>query len=397
MRAGREVGPGSSPAALRAYHLKPDSCTGADVAGFNPERPAISGPLAGHGVGEGDDDRAQARPRGPRGSTGRGEQPPTISCLPPPVHQPEDLPGGRERGIGQCHPAAALGYRHGGRRPGGRPRRAPGRRGTGRRCGRRPEAQVYEVDLLRHISPYRSAAAPRSWSGTGICGTLDRLGGRCSACWVRLRSGRRRARCARPPGRHRSAPQSICSSTELEHPPRRVASAERERERAALGDRRPGGLGDQLRPAARAALHVVALDRVRQSFFSSWPPNCFRIAESTLSAKSSRPRGGEARVERRAEHRRRHALLDRGDRGPAALARVRDPSIEAREVGRSCSAAAVRSSSHEPTDAAAPPDLGDLGRRCRIGRTRVLERRVSASASAVLTGVGVAEDVGALA
>ena len=57
----------------------------------------------------------------------------------------------------------------------------------------------------------------------------------------------------------------------------------------ALGDRGPGRIADQLRRAARGRLGVAEL-LVRQSFFSSWPPNCLRIADSTLSAKSSSPR-----------------------------------------------------------------------------------------------------------
>ena len=82
---------------------------------------------------------------------------------------------------------------------------------------------------------------------------------------------------------------------QLQHPPRRMAAAERERERASVGDRRRGGFGDQLGGAGGRRFRVVAdLDREpgtsAQLGFSSWPPNCFRIAESTLFAKSSRSR-----------------------------------------------------------------------------------------------------------
>ena len=48
--------------------------------------------------------------------------------------------------------------------------------------------------------------------------------------------------------------------------------------------------------------------------FSSWPPNCLRIAESTLSPKSAWPRERETLVQRGGQHRRGHALVDRGER-----------------------------------------------------------------------------------
>ena len=66
-------------------------------------------------------------------------------------------------------------------------------------------------------------------------------------------------------------------------------------ENAPLRDRRCGGFGDQLGGAGGGQIRVVAdLDReprtAAQLGFSSWPPNCFRIAESTLFPKSSRSR-----------------------------------------------------------------------------------------------------------
>ncbi len=61
-------------------------------------------------------------------------------------------------------------------------------------------------------------------------------------------------------------------------------TAARDRSPCLLGhDRRPphgdgGGVGKDLDP------------RVRYEAFSSWPPNCLRIAERTFSANSSSPR-----------------------------------------------------------------------------------------------------------
>ena len=78
-----------------------------------------------------------------------------------------------------------------------------------------------------------------------------------------------------------------------QHRPGRAAAAHREGEVAALGRRLGAGGGDQLRRAPRGRLFVAGdleLDRHAQLAFSSCPPNCLRIAESTLSPKSPSPR-----------------------------------------------------------------------------------------------------------
>ena len=90
-------------------------------------------------------------------------------------------------------------------------------------------------------------------------------------------------------------PVELVLAEQLEHPPRRVAAADRERERAPVGDRlrRPPSAITSA-PRAAAASASATTSSVTPGgppyFFSSWPPNCLRIAESTLSAKSSSPR-----------------------------------------------------------------------------------------------------------
>ena len=122
-------------------------------------------------------------------------------------------------------------------------------------------------------------------------------------------------------------------------------------------------------------------------FFSSWPPNCLRIAESSLLPKSASSLRREACEQRGRDHRRGHALRRSRRRRPPAFARIAthgraNPS----RVGDSWSAVAVRSSSHDATTltrAARPPR--PWRRRGRSGRARVARaapsrRRVSRSA-----------------
>ena len=79
-----------------------------------------------------------------------------------------------------------------------------------------------------------------------------------------------------------------------QHRPGRAAAAHRHRELVALRRRLAPGGGDQLGGAARGRPFVAGdleLDRHgAQLAFSSWPPNCLRIAERTLSPKSPSPR-----------------------------------------------------------------------------------------------------------
>src|SRR4029077_18807603 len=77
-----------------------------------------------------------------------------------------------------------------------------------------------------------------------------------------------------------------------QHPPRGAAAADGQGEGAALRDRLPSGGGDHGGLAWRRIPFSFDDPEPRRAHddFSSWPPNCLRIAESTLSAKSSRPR-----------------------------------------------------------------------------------------------------------
>ena len=106
-------------------------------------------------------------------------------------------------------------------------------------------------------------------------------------------------RSGSPAGATRSSTCQIavsCHGTFLsievgEHRPRRAAAADGEGETAARGDRGARLLGDELRAAPRDCVGVGQnLELHYEAGFSSCPPNCLRIAESTLSANSSSPR-----------------------------------------------------------------------------------------------------------
>ena len=133
--------------------------------------------------------------------------------------------------------------------------------------------------------------------------------------------------------------------------------------------------------------------------FSSCPPNCLRIAESSLSAKSASPRELKRSKRAAVEHVGRHALVDRGGDRPAALARVGDAARRSRRGrGSSCSAAAVRSSSHDAMTLPRRQTSATARCRCRTGSTRGRaaawsRRRASLLA---LADVGVLQDVEAL-
>ena len=60
-----------------------------------------------------------------------------------------------------------------------------------------------------------------------------------------------------------------------------------------------------------------------QPSLTAWPPKPLRIMASSLSPIIVLALAGEAHHQRERHHRRRHALLDRFERGPAALAGIR--------------------------------------------------------------------------
>ncbi len=77
-----------------------------------------------------------------------------------------------------------------------------------------------------------------------------------------------------------------------EHRPRRSAARDRKRESIAGGDRDCRRCSDDLSAAFGHRVHVrqyLDLER-HQPAFSSWPPNCLRMAESRRFSKSSNPR-----------------------------------------------------------------------------------------------------------
>ena len=78
------------------------------------------------------------------------------------------------------------------------------------------------------------------------------------------------------------------------------------------------------------------------------------------SAYSALPREFEARKQRRADHRRRHAFVDRRLQRPAALAGIRDAALEIRQLRVLPQRAGGEVEQPGADHAAAPPDLGDL-------------------------------------
>src|SRR5262245_6783144 len=119
----------------------------------------------------------------------------------------------------------------------------------------------------------------------------------------------------------------------------------------ALGDRSTAALREQLGAPAMDGVGVVQyLEPVgAQPFFSSWPPNCFRIADRTRSAKSSRSL--EA-------NRSYSAVVSTPAGTPSSIAAIEvqrpSPESETRpskpeRSGDSWNEAAVRSRSHDPT------------------------------------------------
>ena len=123
-----------------------------------------------------------------------------------------------------------------------------------------------------------------------------------------------------------------------------------------------------------------------------------RTACASRTAAGSRSRRAprrESRVQRRRQDRRRHSCLDRGDRRPATLARVRDAPRELLEARRLHER--LRGEVEQPgaDHAPSPPDLGDLGRvDLVLVQLGVLERgRLGVHLVLPLSHVGVRDDV----
>src|SRR3954451_25273051 len=114
-----------------------------------------------------------------------------------------------------------------------------------------------------------------------------------------------------------------------------------------------------------------------------------------LVAEVAEPARGEALVEGGGEDRRRDALVDRRDRGPAALAGVGDAAAEVGEVGRFPQRRRGQVEQPGADDAAAPPDLRHL-RQVEVVLVvlgMVEGCRLGVGFAADLAGVGVLEDV----
>ena len=134
-----------------------------------------------------------------------------------------------------------------------------------------------------------------------------------------------------------------------------------------------------LRSAAQAAgiMREALRARPRPPRASPWcPPNSKRSAESSLAANSPLPRELNRSKSGRAQHRHRHALVDGGRDGPAALARVGDAAREAVEIPALGERARGEIEQPRGDHAAAPPDLGDVAQIQVVAVVlRVPERR----------------------
>ena len=183
------------------------------------------------------------------------------------------------------------------------------------------------------------------------------------------------------------------SSSNIRHGPWPPLTASEKRPRSATDVR--GRLGDQLGAATRGGLGVG--DDLAFKPVGPPPPTqaspltaLLGVAAELLAHRGEHlvgevveVAGREARVERAREHRRRHALLDRRDRGPATLAGVRDPALEV--VERRATGAAPRRSGRAATSRSrcrAARPRRPRGCRARTGSTRDRSSgAVSASAS----------------
>ena len=186
------------------------------------------------------------------------------------------------------------------------------------RSGRRPPRG-------RRRSPASGASCPGRRSRG-----LDQVG---QVALRRCRPGR----SARRPGRSRSHAQSHLLILELAvHRPRgRGRRWPRSSKRPPRSTAVAGRLGDQLGAAAGDGVGVVEDLEAVSGHATSASRRGRRTAcaspTAACRAKSSRSRESKRSYRAVVRTRRRHALLDRRDRGPAALAGVRDAAVELRE------------------------------------------------------------------
>ena len=199
----------------------------------------------------------------------------------------------------------------------------------------------------------------------------------------------RRARSARRPGRSRSRPRAgRARRAPRTSPPGRppltasVNAAPIVRRAAARGRRSPP-------PRARATAAASAT-RPRGQVLTPASPHGRRTACAWPTAPCSRtarcPATRNGRYSAVSQHRRRHALVDRGDGRPPALTRIRHAAAELLELGRLVERDGRQVEQPGRDDAAAPPDLGDRGDvdvvhvELRIARAAPSRRRRRAAA-----------------
>ena len=256
------------------------------------------------------------------------------------------------------------------------------------KLGRVARARSVEVGVQHGHRPdarERRCGGARPGSESG-CGPGRRLGATRSSAWKTVTAS--------------PANVSASSSSSIR---RGVAAAERERERArsAIAAAAASAISSAARAAARSASSRTSIASPGRPL-SSASPRGRRTAFASPRALCSRSRRGHGkrsgRVERRAQDRRRHPLLDRGDRCPAALAGVRDAPGEVVQAGRllqrGCGEVEQPRADHAP----APPDLRHLGDVDFVAIVLgVVERRgLGVGFPRMGAGVGVAEDVEAL-
>src|SRR5215218_2173510 len=250
------------------------------------------------------------------------------------------------------------------------------------------------------VASYSRAALPRSRWVTGI--------GR-SAAWWSIESPRTmwvRLRAGSPGAATRS---STWNSSVFSHG---ISSSSPRIASIAQGERPPLIASANVARSTTAWSPAAAISSAarREAAFSS-PATSSSIGTSArllvvaaellahrredLVAEVAEPARVEALVQGGGEDRRRHSLVDRRDRRPAALAGVGDAATELLEAGGFLQRRRGQVEQPGADHAAAAPDLGDLGQvEVVLVVLRVVERRrLGVGLALGLAGVGVLEDV----
>ena len=196
--------------------------------------------------------------------------------------------------------------------------------------GRAPRARRRRRPARRRRACASRGIAQRDVQHGAVLGGVDVLAARTSR---RCARAARPARPGRPAARSSRRSAGSWSSRGTGRRPRRSASC---RGRGPRRTARAGARSPISAWCSASASHSgVSSMRTRQlldpsAAFSAWPPNSLRMADSTLSANSALPREREPLVQRGGEHVGGHALVDRRQHRPAALARVGHAAAERR-------------------------------------------------------------------